>query len=55
MQPRQQLLATIISYKPPSDFNFARYTIMYGSYMPSPALGINEPLLLHYIMKYRDS
>ena len=26
---------TIISYKPMSDLNFARYTQQYGSYMPS--------------------
>ena len=29
---------TIISYKPLSDLNFARYTEQYGSYMPSSPL-----------------
>ena len=37
---------TIISYKPLSDLNFARYTIMYGSYMPSSPLGVYKPLLI---------
>ena len=35
----QTAAVTIISYKPLSDLNFARYTGHYGSYMPSPPLG----------------
>ena len=31
----QTAAVTIISYKPLSDLNFARYTGLYGSYMPS--------------------
>ena len=39
----QTASVTIISYKPLSELNFARYTIMYGSYMPSPPLGSISP------------
>ena len=38
----QTAAVTIISYKP---LNFARYTIKYGSYMPSPPLGSISPWL----------
>ena len=41
----QTAAVTIISYKPLSDLNFARDTIMYGSYMPSPPLGSMSPWL----------
>ena len=40
----QTAAVTIISYKPLSDLNFARYTGHYGSYMPSPPLGSISPL-----------
>ena len=41
--------ATIISYKPLSDLNFARYTQHYGSYMsPSPLESINPWLYIVY-------
>ena len=38
---------TIISYKPLSDLNFARYIQHYGSYMPSSPLdhGVYKPLV----------
>ena len=39
----QTAAVTIISYKPLSDLNFARYTGHYGSYMPSPPLGSISP------------
>ena len=42
----QTAAVTIISYKPLSDLNFARYTIMYGSYMPSPPFGVYMPLVI---------
>ena len=35
----QTAVVTIISYKPLSGLNFARYTGQYGSYMPSSPLG----------------
>ena len=35
----QTAAVTIISYKPLSDLNFARYTGQYGSCMPSSPLG----------------
>ena len=41
----QTAVVTIISYKPLSGLNFARYTDQYGSYMPSSPLGVYEPLL----------
>ena len=37
-------VVTIISYKPLSGLNFARYTEQYGSYMPSSPLGVYKPL-----------
>ena len=39
----QTAAVSIISYKPLSDLNFARDTIMYGSYMPSPSLRSISP------------
>ena len=41
----QMAAVTIISYKPLSDLNFARYTRtgQYGSYMPSSHLGSISP------------
>ena len=39
---------TIISYKPQSDLNFARYTQHYGSYMPSSPLEFISPLIILY-------
>ena len=42
----QTAVATIISYKPLSGLNFARYTGQYGSYMPSSPLGVYKPLVL---------
>ena len=39
----QTAAVSIISYKPLSDLNFARDTIMYGSFMPSPSLGSISP------------
>ena len=39
----QTAAVTIISYKPLSDLNFARYAILYGSYM-SP-FGVYKPLI----------
>ena len=45
----QTAVVTIISYKPLSGLNFARYTGQYGSYMPSSPLGVYKPLVLvHY-------
>ena len=41
----QTAAVTIISCKPLSDLNFARYTGHYGSYMPSPPLGSISPWL----------
>ena len=41
----QTAVVTIISYKPLSGLNFARYTGHYGSYMPSSPLGVYKPLL----------
>ena len=41
----QTAVVTIISYKPLSGLNFARYTGQYGSYMPSSPLGVYKPLL----------
>ena len=43
----QTAAVTIISYKPLSDLNFARYTGHYGSYMPSPPLGSISPWLYY--------
>ena len=40
----QTAFVTIISYKPLSGLNFARYTGQYGSYMPSSPLGVYKPL-----------
>ena len=40
----QTAAITIISYKPLSYLNFARYTQRYGSYMPSSPLGVYKPL-----------
>ena len=40
----QIAVVTIISYKPLSGLNFARYTGQYGSYMPSSPLGVYKPL-----------
>ena len=34
----------VVSYKPLSGLNFARYTEQYGSYMPSSPLGVYKPL-----------
>ena len=45
----QTAVVTIISYKPLSGLNFARYTGQYGSYMPSSPLGVYKPLILHII------
>ena len=42
----QTAVVTIISYKPLSGLNFARYTGQYGSYMPSSPLGVYKPLVL---------
>ena len=39
----QTAAVTIISYKPLSDLNFARYTQHYGSCMPSSPLGFISP------------
>ena len=39
----QTAAVTIISYKPLSDLNFARYTGQYGSYMPYSPLGSISP------------
>ena len=36
----QTAVVTIISYKPLSGLNFARYAGQYGSYMPSSPLGV---------------
>ena len=41
----QTAVVTIISYKPLSGLNFARYTGEYGSYMHSSPLGIYKPLV----------
>ena len=41
----QTAVVTIISYKPLSGLNFARYTGQYGSYVPSSPLGVYKPLL----------
>ena len=43
----QTAVVTIISYKPLSGLNFARYTGQYGSYMPSSPLGVYKPLVKH--------
>ena len=40
----QSGVVTIISYKPLSGLNFARYTGQYGNYMPSSPLGVYKPL-----------
>ena len=40
----QTAVVTIISYKPLSGLNSARYTRHYGSYMPSSPLGVYKPL-----------
>ena len=42
----QTVVVTIISYKPLSGLNFARYTGQYGSYMPSSPLGVYKPLVI---------
>ena len=42
----QTAVVTIISYKPQSGLNFARYTGQYDSYMPSSPLGVYKLLLL---------
>ena len=44
----QTAAVTIISYKPLSNLNFARYTQHYGSYMPSSPLGSYKPLTVQY-------
>ena len=41
----QTAIVTIISYKPLSGLNFARYTGQYGRYMPSSPLGVYKPLV----------
>ena len=41
----QTAVVTIVSYKPLSGLNFARYTEQYGSYMPTSPLGVYKPLL----------
>ena len=45
----QTAVVTIISYKPLSGLNFARYTEQYtgqyGSYRPSSPLGYDKPLV----------
>ena len=41
----QTAVVTIISYKPLSGLNVARYTEQYGSYMPSSPLGVYKPLV----------
>ena len=46
----QTAVVTIISYKPLSGLNFARYTGQYGSYMPSSPLGVYKPLLVVMII-----
>ena len=43
----QTAVATIVSYKPLSGLNFARYTGQYGSYMPSSPLGVYKPMVVH--------
>ena len=43
---------TIISYKPLSDLNFARYTQHYGSYMPSSPLEFISPWSHHVYQIY---
>ena len=43
----QTAVVTIISYKPLSGLNFARYTEQYGSCMPSSPLGVCRPLRTH--------
>ena len=43
----QTAVVTIISYKPLSGLNFARYTGQYGSYIPSSPLGVYKPLLVY--------
>ena len=48
----QTAAVTIISYKPLSDLNFARYLQHYGSYMPSSPLGVYKPLVIQTINKY---
>ena len=40
----QTAVVSIISYKPLSGLNFARYAGQYGSYMPSSPLGVYKPL-----------
>ena len=45
----QTAVITIISYKPLSGLNFARYTGQYGSYMPSSPLGVYKPLVVVYM------
>ena len=42
----QTAVVTIISYKPLSSLNFAKYTDQYGSYMPSSPLGVYKPLVI---------
>ena len=42
----QTAAVSIISYKPLSDLNFARYIQHYGSYMPSSPLGVYKPLVI---------
>ena len=42
----QTAVVTMISYKPLSGLNFARYTGQYGSYMPSSPLGVYKPLVI---------
>ena len=46
----QTAVVTIISYKPLSGLNFARYTEQYGSYMPSSPLGVYKPMVIAIIM-----
>ena len=41
----QTAVVTVISYKPLSGLNFARYTEQYGSYMPSSPSGVYKPLV----------
>ena len=45
----QTAVVTMISYKPLSSLNFARYTEQYGSYMPSSLWGLYKLLVLSMI------
>ena len=42
----QTAVVTIISYKPLSGLNYARYTEQYGSCMPSSPLGVYKPMVI---------